>query len=74
MEMYVYITISGIELFIDFGLDFDSDFELGFAFDCRASADFLVGAAELFLYEKFLTSAVRTTDPEEADFFYVPTW
>eukprot|EP00976_Prorocentrum_cordatum_P025340 514739-Prorocentrum_minimum.AAC.1 len=40
----------------------------------RGFPDFLVGAAEIFLAERFLTSAVRTSNPEEADFFYVPTW
>ncbi|KAK3241341.1 hypothetical protein CYMTET_48882 [Cymbomonas tetramitiformis] len=29
---------------------------------------------ELFLHERFLSSAHRTLDPEEADFFFVPVW
>ncbi|KAK3250848.1 hypothetical protein CYMTET_39800 [Cymbomonas tetramitiformis] len=33
----------------------------------------VVGAAELFLWERFLASNHRTLDPEQADFFFVPT-
>jgi hypothetical protein len=29
---------------------------------------------ELFLHERFLSSAHRTLDPREADFFLVPVW
>lgn len=32
------------------------------------------GPNELGLHERLLSSARRTTDPDEADFFYVPTW
>ncbi|KAK3273231.1 hypothetical protein CYMTET_18520 [Cymbomonas tetramitiformis] len=33
---------------------------------------FYVGPAELFLFERLLASAHRTTDPKEADYFFVP--
>ena len=33
-----------------------------------------MGAVELMLHERFLSSAVRVLDPEQADFFYVPAW
>jgi hypothetical protein len=29
---------------------------------------------EVFLHERFLTSAHRTSEPAHADFFYVPIW
>lgn len=38
------------------------------------SGDFFVGAVELMLHERFLSSAVRVMDPKQADFFYVPAW
>jgi hypothetical protein len=36
--------------------------------------DLLVGAVELMLHERLVSSSVRTLDPDEADFFYVPAW
>eukprot|EP00959_Pyramimonas_sp_CCMP1952_P004129 86787-Pyramimonas_sp.AAC.1 len=36
--------------------------------------EFSSGPNELGLHERLLSSARRTTDPEEADFFFVPTW
>jgi hypothetical protein len=35
---------------------------------------FYEGVAELFLHERLLTSAHRTTDAADADFFFVPAW
>lgn len=33
-----------------------------------------MGPCELFLHERLLSSARRTTNPEEADYFFVPAW
>ncbi|KAK3254811.1 hypothetical protein CYMTET_35982, partial [Cymbomonas tetramitiformis] len=35
---------------------------------------YYVGPCELFLHERLLSSARRTTDPQEADYFFVPAW
>ena len=41
---------------------------------CRHGGGLYEGVAELFLHERLLTSAHRTTDAGEADFFFVPAW
>eukprot|EP00854_Cymbomonas_tetramitiformis_P006468 gene6468-7754_t len=65
--IYVY------ELPPKFNVWLTADYAPGDCTTITSPADYAPGAAELFLWERFLASNHRTLDPEQADFFFVPT-